>query len=238
MRPAARLLAAVSTPTSNYLAPYTPTGLTGIRTHPHPRPTLLYLYSATLSKLARLPQDSVYRQSTEALTNHRLSIIESTIPKNFEKWQGHVERDILPRLESGELNAVGDIKRLSVGGKPYLFQQYEERAVDDREEEWDSDTYVGELGEGIRDEEERAMQMKLAEKSAQQAEARRGERIVNEPPLSRDQVGDLEERIGAGLIEEVVAVAQRELELVDVMLENKVYVPSIMAQSGLRRYVC
>lgn len=69
----------------------TPTGLCGLRTHPAPRSTLLYLYNSTLEKLGQLPESSVYRQSTEALTKHRLKIIEATKPKGWDAWQDRIQ---------------------------------------------------------------------------------------------------------------------------------------------------
>lgn len=44
-----------------------------------------------------------------------------------------------------------------------------------------------------------------------------------EPPLDADQINEIETKIGAGLIEEVVMVAEGELTLVDEMLESKVW---------------
>ena len=38
------------------------------------------------------------------------------------------------------------------------------------------------------------------------------------------RVNEMENQIGAGLIEEVIQVAEGELKLVDTMLESKVYV--------------
>lgn len=224
MRPTSRLYAAVASASSNYLTPYAPTGLTGILTHPHPRPQLLYIYTSTLHKLARLPAESVYRQSTEALTRHRLSIIEEQVPAKFAEWQNHIAEDVLPKLTSGQMKVLGDVKQLSLGGKPYLFQRYEKREVDDREEEWDGDQYLGEQGEGSRSAKQREVQVRNMQRGIQMHEAGKGEIILNEPALTRDQIGVIEEKIGAGLIEEVIEVAQREHDLVDIMLENKVYV--------------
>jgi len=84
MRSALRLLANVKP--ARYLEPHTPTGLTGLTTHPSPRPTLINVYRQTLEKLKALPETSVYRQSTEALTRHRLNIIESTKPPGYDSW--------------------------------------------------------------------------------------------------------------------------------------------------------
>lgn len=85
MRATTRLLA-----TAKYLSPGAPTGLTGVYTHAAPRSTLLYLYNSTLDKLSKLPQHSVYRQSVEGLTKHRLSIVESVKPAGLEEWQVRV----------------------------------------------------------------------------------------------------------------------------------------------------
>ena len=69
-----------------YLEAGNPTGLTGLFTHPAPRTALLYTYGATLDKLKNFPDYSVYRQSTEALTKHRMNIIESIKPKGYDEW--------------------------------------------------------------------------------------------------------------------------------------------------------
>lgn len=92
MRSTLRLLASVKP--ARYLEPFAPTGLTGLQTHPSPRPTLIYLYTSTLQKLKAFPESSVYRQSTEALTRHRLQIIESTKPPGFDAWLERVKKTV------------------------------------------------------------------------------------------------------------------------------------------------
>ena len=84
MRTALRLLASVKS--ARYLEPGNPTGLTGLYNHPAPRSTLLYIYNTTLDRLRELPEHSVYRQSTEALTKHRKSLVESVEPEGFKEW--------------------------------------------------------------------------------------------------------------------------------------------------------
>jgi len=84
MRATLRLLAAVKP--GRYLEAGNPTGLTGLFNHPTPRPALLYLYGSTLDKLKAFPEHSVYRKSTEALTKHRMSIIQSIEPEGYEEW--------------------------------------------------------------------------------------------------------------------------------------------------------
>ncbi|KAI7524568.1 hypothetical protein KC343_g21369, partial [Hortaea werneckii] len=94
MRPALRLLAVASKPASKFLEPGAPTGITGLFTHSAPRSTLLYLYSSTLEKLQTLPESSVYRQSAEALTRHRMSIIERVKPAGLAEWQTRVAQTV------------------------------------------------------------------------------------------------------------------------------------------------
>jgi len=84
MRGTFRLLAAVKP--ARYLEAGVPTGLTGVYTHSSPRPTLMFLYSSILEKLSAVPESSVYRQSVEALTKHRMGLIEATKPPGYEEW--------------------------------------------------------------------------------------------------------------------------------------------------------
>merc|ERR1712137_405561 len=88
MRSALRLFATLRS--TQYLEPGTPTGLAGLLTANSPRSQLLYLYNSTLEKLKQFPEHSVYRQSTEALTRHRMNIIESVRPEGLDAWQSRV----------------------------------------------------------------------------------------------------------------------------------------------------
>ena len=51
------------------------TGLTGLKFHPNPLPTLVSTYQETLARVAEIPPSSVYRQSVEALTQRKLKIV-------------------------------------------------------------------------------------------------------------------------------------------------------------------
>lgn len=90
MRPALRLLASIKPVTGSsaarYLEPGAPTGLTGLLTNPSPRSTLLYLYASTLDKLSAIPESSLYRQSVEAVTKHRLSLVKAVKPAGYDEW--------------------------------------------------------------------------------------------------------------------------------------------------------
>lgn len=52
------------------------TGITGLPPHPDPLPILRATYTSTLHLLSNLPPTSVYRQATEAITKHRLQLVE------------------------------------------------------------------------------------------------------------------------------------------------------------------
>jgi hypothetical protein len=98
MRTSLRLLAKVKPGT--FLEANTPTGLTGLTTHPAPRPALILTYRQTLEKLQQLPNTSVYRQSAEALTKSRLSIVESTKPAGYDEWLSRVQKQISANPEA------------------------------------------------------------------------------------------------------------------------------------------
>lgn len=129
MRSTLRLLANVKSP--RYLEAFTPTGLTGLNTHPSPRPTLIYLYTAILQKLRAFPESSVYRQSTEAITRQRLEIIESTKPPGFEAWLERVRKTV-----GAEPERFATLRRPDGS---FAALQRDERRDTPRGQEWDGD---------------------------------------------------------------------------------------------------
>ena len=75
--------------------------------------------------------------------------------------------------------------------------------------------------EGVRSEAEQEEQWKEVTRDPIE-EYRVVPRIEPEPPLSAEQINQMENEIGAGLIEEVIQVAEGERELVDRLAESKV----------------
>jgi NADH dehydrogenase (ubiquinone) 1 alpha subcomplex subunit 5 len=150
MRAAARLFASVKP--GQFLEAGSPTGLTGLTTHPSPRSTLLYHYTSTLDKLKQIPESSVYRQSTEALTKHRLEIVSQSKPAGWDEWQektkGQLEKD--PGL-------VEIIKHSQ--GQTLMLPKYQD--VDERSKaaEWDGEEMQS-FPEGIRSAKERLPHVK------------------------------------------------------------------------------
>lgn len=152
MRHAARLLA-------RYLEPGVPTGLTGLWTHATPRSTLLSIYKTTLAKLQRFPESSLYRQSVESLTKHRLALVEKTVPAGYEEWVTRMHKVIEENPQHFRLiedNAGGLSPRtFHLGGQTFILPQ--RRVQNDiREEEWNGEVDDGPLLEGQRTADEKS----------------------------------------------------------------------------------
>ncbi|MCJ1285292.1 hypothetical protein MMC26_004632 [Xylographa opegraphella] len=219
MRSTARLLATVKP--SRYLTPGNPTGLTGLFTHPLPRPTLIYIYSQTLDKLRAFPEHSAYRAATEALTAHRLRIVEGIRPPGYEEWSAQARKLLAEHPEvfntpPGGVSHDNEKHVKSVHDGRSFVRSVVPPRVDDRTIEWDGEEVPLEQEQGSR----------------ANFEALAGERPgsdektvewVQEPALEATQVEELERQIGGGLIEEVIQVAEGELKLVDEMFQAKVW---------------
>ncbi|KAG5209904.1 NADH-ubiquinone oxidoreductase kDa subunit [Trichophyton interdigitale] len=212
MRATLRLLANVKP--ARYLEPFTPTGLTGLSTHPSPRPTLIYLYTTTLQKLKAIPESSVYRKSTEALTKHRLDVVQSTKPPGFDAW--------LQRVRALVAENPDKYKAALREDGTYAAFQFEEENIAKEDELWGGDTSKVQQEGAYLSEEEMEERIKESE-----AEAARQETPTihweAEPALEAAQISEIENKIGGGLIEEVIQVAEGELRLVDEMVKGKVW---------------
>ncbi|KAF7590535.1 hypothetical protein BBP40_002676 [Aspergillus hancockii] len=217
MRSTLRLLANVKP--ARYLEPFAPTGLAGLQTHPSPRPTLIYLYTTTLQKLKLFPESSVYRQSTEALTRQRLQIVESTKPPGYEAWLERVKKTV-----GAEPERFASLLRKDGS---YAAAQRDDNSDNPRGEEWDGEA-LDPTSEGpARTPEEEARWHKAIEdsvKAESESDFQTHEmKWENEPALEAEQVSEIEKQIGAGLLEEVIQVAESELKLVDELYKSKVW---------------
>ena len=138
MRVTLRLLASVKS--GRYLQPGHPTGLTGLFNHPSPRSALIYIYGSTLERLKTLPEHSVYRQSTEAITKHRLQIIQSIKPEGYEEWAKRATETLEQYPEA--FKPGGRYQYQSLGGQPYVSLrdgiQYESESESENENENES----------------------------------------------------------------------------------------------------
>jgi len=180
MRPALRLLANVK---PRYLEPFAPTGLTGLNTHPSPRPTLIYLYTSTLQKLQAFPESSVYRQSAEALTRHRLQIVESQKPEGFDAWLERVKKTV-----GAEPERFAQLQQPD-GSFTFVAKQEADPSVDDpRGLEWDGEKMVPGTEGPARTAEETAAWQKIIKDSSTTTEYDELPlRWESEPALTADQ---------------------------------------------------
>ncbi|PKS08869.1 hypothetical protein jhhlp_003481 [Lomentospora prolificans] len=217
MRSTSRLLA-------RYLEPGVSTGLTGLWTHAAPRSALLSVYSATLAKLQRFPESSLYRQSVESLTKYRLSLVEKAIPAGYDDWATKMQK--LVAENPGHFRPIGDNiaapkrRTFFLGGKTYLYPERRTQR-DVREEEWNGEEDHGPVPEGQRAAEEKTDLVPGVKDEALPSDLQA--HLSSEPQLTASQVAELENSIGAGLLEEVIQVAEGELELLDVMHEAKIW---------------
>lgn len=215
MRPALRLLARVGQ--GRFLEGGAPTGLTGLLTSHTPRPHLVYLYSATLDKLKALPESSVYRQSTEALTRRRLELVRNAVPEGYEEWKQRAGKQI---EQDGEkiVASAGEIRVM--GDNAYILDTAEDMEADTPA--WEGEESEAQA-EGPRHESERNDNQKNAIAGETPRVPDHIVKLEAEPALTAQQISALENQIGAGLIEEVIAVAEGELKLVDSMAKNAVW---------------
>jgi NADH dehydrogenase (ubiquinone) 1 alpha subcomplex subunit 5 len=159
MRASLRLFAAVR-PAARYLEAGTPTGLTGVPTHASPRSTLLYLYTSTLDKLKAVPEHSVYRQSVEAVTKHRMSLVEAVVPPGYDEWADKAHKlleqhpDQFNSNEEGSSVAGARTIKVERGGQAFVVRQIPEKE-DQRYAEWDGEVDEGPELEGSRTLEEK-----------------------------------------------------------------------------------
>lgn len=138
-----------------------PTGLTGLLTHPTPRSTLLYLYSQTLEKLKALPEHSVYRQSTEALTKHRYKIVESFKAPGYEEWCKKAQETVQKYQDFGMGNSESPVRGVTRNGSFIVSRLGQD--LDERMMEWDGEKVSEGTLEGTRTAKERANQRFLAQ---------------------------------------------------------------------------
>ena len=141
-----RLLANVKP--GRFLTANNPTGLTGLFTHPSPRSTLIGLYNETLERLESFPEHSVYRQSVEAITRHRLKIVESTKPEGYEEWIKVTWKKLEAHPELFQWLASADtgmpMNDTSIADLTGVTPE-----TDDREVEWDGERVMA-TSEGVR----------------------------------------------------------------------------------------
>jgi len=189
MRRTYRLLASVKPTASQFLEPGAPTGLTGLRTHPSPRSTLVFLYRGTLDKLQALPEHSVYRQSTEAVTRHRLAAVEAAEPAGYADWLARATQLLHRHPDQFAVERTANIDgaaawRAERGGSVFLVRRAPPRR-DQRDVEWDGEIDEGPELEGTRTAEERADQVLSA--TRRPLEDREQVEWEDEPRLTAEQ---------------------------------------------------
>jgi len=179
MRIATKLFASVKP--GRFLEPGNPTGLTGLITHPTPRSTLIAIYGATLDRIKQIPEHSVYRQSVEAITRHRLNAIESVQPEGYVEWVRKAEEKL--KANPDAFRSFGPNVSVHIVNAAMVANTYSEEE-DEREVEWDGESTTPSL-EGVRSLDERAYQKNLAQEIPSTGSEAVG--WEPEPPLEASQ---------------------------------------------------
>lgn len=175
MRGTFRLLAKIQP--AKFLETNAPTGLTGILTHPQPRPTLIYTYNQILNKLQSLPDTSVYRQSTEAITKSRLKIVQDTKPAGYEEWLSRVKGEV-------EKNPAAYAHVMQTDGSIAFSESFKTSS-----EVWDGEEQEA-IPEGpntLEAANKKGMAAKAEVERSEVAEPPRPSDLEKEPPLDADQ---------------------------------------------------
>jgi NADH dehydrogenase (ubiquinone) 1 alpha subcomplex subunit 5 len=194
MRSTLKLLATAGTASARhaerYLTPGNPTGLTGLLTHPCPRSALIYHYSLTLNKLAKLPPSSAYREATAALTKHRLAIVQGIEPAGYREWKEKAQSILQDNKEAfgTAVFEYGELAPDAFEARRFLREGFaREIGPEDRSLEWDG-LQPEEPLEGIRTQKERDQ---VARRDAVRAQAQhfegRGVEWEDSPPLEASQ---------------------------------------------------
>ncbi|KAI5301766.1 hypothetical protein KEM56_001371, partial [Ascosphaera pollenicola] len=166
----------------------------------------------TLDKLKAFPESSVYRQAVEAVTKHRLAVIESTKPAGFEQWEKSIKEAI----------AQDEARKQFLGVDGSYVVPTAEPANKEELDFYGDKAKAQDEGPSVDEEEAQQKAAWAAEAIHAQIE-NKVERLPQEPPLTAEQVTEIENQIGAGLLEEIIQVAEGELSLVDQMYEAKVW---------------
>jgi len=140
----------------------------------------MYTYNTMLEKLKRFPESSVYRQSVEAVTKQRLSVIESFKPEGLEEWQQRVTETVKAHPEAFRI--VGN----QTNAKEVNFIWKESALEGLQTDEFDDEPPSKPELEGPRTIKERSVQKNAFERDLRLENAK-FPRIEPEPPLSAEQ---------------------------------------------------
>jgi NADH dehydrogenase (ubiquinone) 1 alpha subcomplex subunit 5 len=141
-----------------------------------------------LSRLQNIPESSLYRQSVEAVTKHRMSLVEAQTPPGYDEWAVKAKQLVGKsseqfRVNSGRIDG-SEARTVKLGDRVFIIGQ-RHQAGDIRHEEWDGEEDEGGELEGIRTPEERKDQVIWAERKP--LEDHEQIEWEDEPQLTADQ---------------------------------------------------
>ncbi|SPO29515.1 uncharacterized protein UTRI_04752_B [Ustilago trichophora] len=134
------------------------TNITGLQVSPAPLSELESKYTQTLSLLSSFPENSVYKQATTALTQHRLSIVQAakqqadavkTNPEQVEAIYENAEQ----QLDAGQLEQVLEqaVAEFRLAAKMVDWKSWEPLEHPPAPGQWTYFSMAEEAGEGGED---------------------------------------------------------------------------------------
>ena len=82
------------------------TEIAGLAVHRDPLPVLLELYHDTLSSLEAIPEGSVYRRACEALTRHRIGVVQRLSGQDGRSGGERAIESVESELDLGQIEEV------------------------------------------------------------------------------------------------------------------------------------
>ena len=154
-----------------------------------------------------------------------MNIVLAVEPEGYKAWSEKAKATLAAHPEvfttpkGGVDHDGGKHVKKEADGRTFVRSTPKDE-YDEREVEWDGEKDEGPELEGTRTTEERRGQKVLGlERPGIDTKTVVWE---PEPPLNADQIVEIENKIGGGLIEEVIQVAEGELKLADTMLKAAV----------------
>lgn len=75
------------------------TNITGVEVHPSPLSALKKTYQSTLNLIAALPEESVYRNATVAVTKHRLAVVNDVMSSEAKQGRSADSEEAIAAFE-------------------------------------------------------------------------------------------------------------------------------------------
>jgi len=114
------------------------TGIAGLPVHSRPLPELKLIYAETLEALAQLPAGTAYRQAAEAITRHRLELVERSSAQHGGDESERAVEAVERELALGQIEEIVDMAdgELELARKFLVWRPWEELVEKPAANQW------------------------------------------------------------------------------------------------------